>query len=59
MKVKFNLSIGFPMATKELEVDFPDEELEGISKKEIDNIINEELNDWAMENMEMYYEVVE
>ena len=59
MKVKYRLSIGFPGAVKEQIVDFPDGELEEITESEKDELLNEDLLDWAWNYIEIDYEVVE
>lgn len=59
VRVKWEMSIGYPMAKKNGEVEIPDEELEGKTEEEKDEIISEAVWEDAIQYVETYWEVVE
>ena len=50
------LSIGYPGAMQEDEIEVPDEELEDLSEEEKEKIIEETLEEWANQHIEYWYE---
>jgi hypothetical protein len=47
MKVNAYLSIGYPAADHSDIIEVPDDELEGLSEDRRDEVINEYVQDWA------------
>jgi len=47
MKIEAYLSIGFATANHEEIIEIPDEDLEGLTKEEKDDYINECVQEWA------------
>lgn len=58
MKVKVGLSIGFPAAQKTSVIEIPDEELEGKSQEEKEEIINEYVRSWAEDHIETWWTAI-
>ena len=58
MKIKLHLTIGYPTADQEGEIEIPDEELEGLSDEEEEELINPYLQEWADNYIETWYEEV-
>jgi hypothetical protein len=47
MKVKFFLSIGFPKATREEEIEIDPEDIDGMTEREIEDYLNQYAADWS------------
>jgi len=58
MKIKVHLSIGYPTAYQEDEIEIHDEELEGLSQKEREELLNSYLQEWADNYIETRWEEV-
>jgi hypothetical protein len=59
MKIKVELSIGL-LGHREDILEVPDEELENMTEKEIDDYINEEyVQVWANNYIDMGYEIID
>jgi hypothetical protein len=56
MKIKVNLSIGYPTATHENVLEVNDSELEGLTEEEREDYLMEETRIWANEYIEYWYE---
>ena len=59
MRVKMQLSIGFPTAKHEDVIDVDDAELEGLSEEQKENYLFEYANEWAQNYIELGVQVVE
>jgi hypothetical protein len=53
VKFKVTLSIGYATANQKDELEIPDEELEGLSEQERNNVINEWAQEWANNYIEI------
>ena len=58
MIIKVHLSIGYPTADCEDEIEIPDEELKGLSPEAKENLCIEYLQDWANNYIETWYEEI-
>lgn len=60
MKIKVNLSIGYPTATRQDTLEIPDEELKGDMAAMLgrENIIWNYVRDWADNYIDLWYEEV-
>ncbi|QDY81914.1 hypothetical protein FQU75_00060 [Paenibacillus polymyxa] len=54
MKVEWKLSIGYPSACREGEVEIDDEDLKGKSREQVDEIINEAIWEDSMQYADVY-----
>jgi hypothetical protein len=59
MKIKAELSTGFVGAKHTTIIDFDDEELEDLTKEEKEKHIDEIVQEWANEHIEIYWNEVE
>lgn len=55
-KFKFNLSIGCSTAMETDEMEIDDEELKGLSEEEREKYIQDRLEEWASNYIEMWFE---
>jgi hypothetical protein len=58
MKVKVILSIGYPSADHRDVIEIPDEELEGLTESEREDVINENVREWADNYIEIDWDIV-
>ncbi len=58
MKIKVTLGIGLHNAEQEDILEIPDEELEGLTEAEIDNLCDQYLREWMNNYIDAWYEVV-
>lgn len=56
MKVHAKLSIGYPSAMREENLEIEDSALEGLTEDEKDEYINKEVRIWANDFIETWYE---
>ena len=58
MKIKVHLSIGYPTADHDDELEIPDEELEGLSDTAENAYIEEYVQQWADNHIETWWDKV-
>jgi hypothetical protein len=58
MKIKVGLSIGL-MDDQRDTLEIPNEELEGLTPEQIEDVCEQWLNDWASNYLDMWFEVIE
>lgn len=56
MIIQAKLSIGYPGAIREEELEIDDEALEGLSEKEQENVKEDTVREWAEQIIEYWYE---
>lgn len=56
MIVNAKLSIGYPGAMQEEELEIDDSALEGLTPEQCEDVINEQVEQWANEHIEYWYE---
>ncbi|MYX21975.1 hypothetical protein GTY77_18195 [Streptomyces sp. SID8380] len=54
MIIEWEMSIGYPGAKRTGEVEIPDEDLEGLSEEERQELIYKEINEDAMQYIDVY-----
>ncbi|AUS03950.1 hypothetical protein Norbert_57 [Paenibacillus phage Norbert] len=59
MKIKYRLSIGYPGAVREDEVEIDDEELEGLTPEEAEDRICDIVNEHVQDFISLSWEEVE
>lgn len=59
MKIKVKLSIGYPGAIWEDTIDVDDEEIEGLSSDEVEEVIDEAATSWAANYIEISARIVD
>ncbi|ARF67241.1 hypothetical protein B7C51_04530 [Paenibacillus larvae subsp. pulvifaciens] len=59
MKIRYRLSIGYPGAVREDEIEFDDEELEGLSEEEAAERIYDIVNEHAQDYISLSWEKVD
>lgn len=59
MKIKYRLSIGYPGAVREDEVEIDDEELEGLTPEEAEGRICEIVEEYVQDFISLSWEEVE
>lgn len=56
MKIQAKLSIGYPGAMQEDEIEIDDEELEGLTQEEREKVIEGFVEEWANQHIEYWWE---
>jgi len=59
MKVKVALSTGFAIGEHKGVIEVPDEWLEGKTEEQRDEVIQQQVNEWAWEHIDLSWEVQE
>ncbi|AXF39679.1 hypothetical protein HWB71_gp55 [Paenibacillus phage Kawika] len=59
MKIKYTLSIGYPGACQEDEIEIDDQELEGLTPEEAEERIYEIVDEYALGYISLYCERVD
>jgi hypothetical protein len=59
MKIKASLSIGFVGAKHQVIINIDDEDLEGLDQDEKNKVIEEKVNEWAWNHIDLNWEEME